>query len=104
MNRFHYFVTDLSPNGTRDLIIYDTKRGTETIIEEAVFGGQFKPQRNCYGEYLSHDGFGISYAPLNADTQLVFEVRLKDVLRRIAVSPVNDGRTTVDRIMRARRA
>lgn len=104
MKRFHYFVTDLSPNGTRDLIIYDTKLGTETLIEEAVFGGQFKPRRNRYGEYLSHDGFGVSYAPLDANTILVFEVRLKDVLQRIAVSPVNDGRATIARIMRARRA
>jgi len=102
MKRFNYFVSDAAPNGTRDLYIFDTHTGTEHFIEEAVFGGNYKPVKNANGEYLCHDGYSIGYAPLNADTYLLFPVTLKDVMRHIAVSPLNDGMDTVRAIQKIR--
>ena len=48
---------------------------------------------------------GIGYAPLDGDTAacLMFEVRLKDVLKRIAVYPGFDGSDTVRRILNFRK-
>ena len=119
------YVTEMRPNGTRDLIVSDRDGQILDSISEAIFGGRLSPFDNlngCYGlingesvgyfEY-SHEAYGtdddgedilldepfVDLLVENGEYQgveLVYCVNKKFVSEHIAVSPVNDGNDVVN--------
>lgn len=107
------YVTEMEPNGTRSLIVTDDNGQVIGGVDEAVFGNI--PDRSgdllgglivCY--------FGEDVALMDAeneelervrngelqDVYPVYEVYLPDVLKRIAVNPMDNGQGKVKQILK----
>jgi hypothetical protein len=78
------FVTEMAPNGTRDLVVVENGTCSLEYIAEAIFGLNFK----------SEDMIII-------DDMALWEISFHKALQNIAVSPVNDGEETVNSLMAA---
>lgn len=107
------YVTDMEPNGTRSLIITDSDNQVLEIIDEAVFGNLSNKKFGWSGDSLGNidacyygESIGmIEYTDESIDEIMrgelsdiyqVVEVELDEVLEHIAVSPVNDGSSTIE--------
>lgn len=103
MSNKRLFVSEMMPNGTRDLIVTDEDSQVLEVVSEAVFGGRV--DRDLSDQPLVCDGEMVFVADddgefLNVFSE-VFQVNLDFVLERIAVSPMQDGKTIVKAILAA---
>lgn len=99
MKTYNLYVTDMAPNGTRDLVITDNDNQIISTIDEAVFGGQLKQATpNCALD-VTEDYVHIVELDYGDEVQCeVFHVSLDWVKRHIAVSPVQSAEHILSQI------
>lgn len=97
----HLYVCEWAPNGTNDLVIVDEDNQIIEVISEALFGVRVSIDHRIDGQTaLIEDFIGtLATDDLEAGV-LVNSISLETALKRIAVSPVNDGRETVATLMK----
>ena len=95
MNNLSFFITDMRPNGCRDLVV--TKEDGEVVeyIEEAIFGNIPLVEYSCLNEILNckdgdyvfqieHDGKPIEDLSFYG---VVYQVDQADLKKHVAVNP-----------------
>lgn len=94
------YVTDMSPNGTNDLIIVDNNNEIIDIIPEATFGLTKSKPDAALTDGMLDDAASLKDAELieAGITQALYTVSIQKVMQNIAVNPVNNGLNTVNRI------
>ena len=108
MNNNRFYVTDMAPNGTRDLIITNEDSQIIGVISEAVFGGRVT--HNYATAIVADDDsvwacqrearngrVGIALDSFIEGTE-VFAVDYDWVMRHIAVNPMSDGTEIIELI------
>jgi hypothetical protein len=59
MRKFKLYVSEMAPNGTRDLIVCDSDDQIKHVVPEAVFGGHFDPEDSMGNVLASFYGESI---------------------------------------------
>ncbi len=93
---FRFYTTEWTPNGTSMLLIVDNMDQVVGSIDEALFGPPLDNDRNGAVFDQSHYWDGTSVWLVNKDEELLpndmlFPLTKADVLRHIAVSPVQSS-------------
>lgn len=105
--KYSLYLTQFSPNGCNDLIVVDKSTNEIVdIIEEATFGYPSNTAIKFDASLCHMDGLTLDSVESLQDEELVeagmieglYTVSINDVLRRIAVNPMDDGSDTVKKI------
>lgn len=113
MNKYRFFETDMDSNGTRDIIVTDEDGTVLDSLNEAVFGNLESKKFGWSGDAMGNIDvcyYGDSINMMSYDDESVesiqngeysdlcqvVEVTLESILQNIAVSPVNDGSSTIE--------
>lgn len=94
-NKKHWFVTDMAPNGCRDVVVTDSNFEVIGWVSEAVFGNLPETQRNARPNSVL-SGVDDEVIALDAATEIdyeydtvLWEVEYFNIFNMLACSPVD---------------